>query len=175
MSSPRNSQRRLQSSTRIELARDLHDSLAQDLVLIGFQLDLLVAEIPLEFRAETRAIRFAVNEAIKKVRQELFNLRQLEAADESKLQTFANPLKLEVQGDLNSLTKSQRRIVDELVRNAANHSKGHQITVQISDCKIVVSDDGQGLYGISELVEDLGGALSITSTSNGTKVEIDLP
>ena len=87
----------------------------------------------------------------------------------------ANPLQLEVQGNVSSLTKSQRRIVDELVRNAANHSKGHQITVQISDCKIVVSDDGQGLYGISELVEELGGALSITSTSNGTKVEIDLP
>ena len=175
MSSPRNSQRRLQSSTRIELARDLHDSLAQDLVSIGFQVDLLIAEIPLEFRSEAREVRFAVNEAIKKVRQELFNLRQIEKSDQAQLQKQANPLQLEVQGDLDSLTKSQRRIVDELVRNAANHSKGHQITVQISDCKIVVSDDGQGLYGISELVEDLGGALSITSTSNGTKVEIDLP
>lgn len=175
MSSPRNSQRRLQSSTRIELARDLHDSLAQDLVLIGFQLDLLVAEIPLEFRAETRAIRFAVNEAIKKVRQELFNLRQIEQFDEARFKRQANPLQLEVQGDVNSLTKSQRRIVDELVRNAATHSKGHRITVEISHCKIVVSDDGQGLHGISELVEELGGALSITSTSHGTKVEIDLP
>jgi len=175
MSSPRNSQRRLQSSTRIELARDLHDSLPQDLVSIGFQLDLLVAEIPLEFRPQTRAIRFAVNEAIKKVRKELFNLRQIEQFDEARFKRQANPLQLEVQGDVNSLSKSQRRIVDELVRNAATHSKGHRITVEISHCKIVVSDDGQGLHGISELVEELGGALSITSTSLGTKVEIDLP
>ena len=175
MSSPRNLHRRLQSSTRIELARDLHDSLAQDLVAIGFKLDLLVAELPLEFRAETRAIRFAINDAIKKVRHELFALRQGEKFDEDKLQRQADPLKLEVQGNIHALSKSQRRIVDELVRNAAYHSKGHRITVQISDCKIVVADDGHGLHGISELVEELGGALSITSTSQGTKVEIDLP
>ena len=108
MSSPRNLHRRLQSSTRIELARDLHDSLAQDLVAIGFKLDLLVAELPLEFRAETRAIRFAINDAIKKVRLELFALRHDEEFDEDELQRQADPLKLEVQGNIHALSKSQQ-------------------------------------------------------------------
>ena len=179
MLSPRSSQARSRSSTRVQLARDLHDSLAQDLVAIGYKLDLLTAALPYRFRSEAREIRFLVSECAAKVRQQLFALRARENIDQlsilTGLEKMASPLKLEVVGDLTGLSKSKKRIVDELVRNAATHSKGRNIKVEVSETYIKVSDDGQGLFGLSELVGELNGELSVQITSTGTEVVVTLP
>ena len=175
MSLQRNSQRRFQSSTRIELARDLHDSLAQDLVAIGFKLDLLCAHVPASNRNEIRLIRQSVTAATKKVRKELFSLRDKDSDYQQQLADSAAQLNLIIDGEISALSPITRRIVDELVKNAATHSKGHNIEVAITDHLITVKDDGQGLHGVSELVDELGGILQISSTKNGTKVEIRLP
>ena len=171
----KNSQRRSQSSTRIELARDLHDSLAQDLVAIAFKLDLLLSRIPMRYRKDLRAIRSDVGNATNRVRKELFALRSDNAGFKERLNVAAKPLELHLNGEINNLSLAQRRILDELVRNAASHSKGHTIYVEISDSLISVSDDGQGMYGVAELVEEIGGTLKVTISSKGTKVEIGLP
>ena len=81
----KNSQRRSQSSTRSELARDLHDSLAQELVAIGFQLDLLIAQLPHRYRSDAKVIRSAVTDATKSVRRELFSLLNIESDYQSEL------------------------------------------------------------------------------------------
>ena len=175
MWSQKNSQRRLQSSTRIELARDLHDSLAQDLIGIGFKLDLLLARIPHCYRNELRAIRLEVQEATKRVRKELFALRSNNAAYQERLSQSAAPLELKINGSLANLSPNQRRIIDELVKNAAIHSKGRQVALDISENELSVSDDGMGFFGIAELVEKLGGAISVSTSSKGTKVGITLP
>ena len=91
------------------------------------------------------------------------------------LEKMASPLDLEVSGDLTGLCESKKRIVDELVRNAATHSKGRNVKVEVSDTFIKVSDDGQGLFGLSELVEELDGELLVQITSAGTEVVITLP
>ena len=174
MSSQKNSQRRSQSSTRNELARDLHDSLAQDLVAIGYSLDLLISELPVEYRSNTREIRFAVSDALKRVRRELFALRSPDGEYFNQLNQSAEPLQLLLNGDIADLDSKTKRIVNELVKNAAAHSKGHVISVEISRGKITVKDDGHGLHGVSELVEELGGTLHIDSTRYGTRVEIEL-
>ena len=57
--------------------------------------------------------------------------------------------------EISKLNSQERRIIDELVRNAASHSKGHNITLEIGDHSILVKDDGQGMRGISEVVEYL--------------------
>ena len=175
MSLQRNSQRRLQSSTRTELARDLHDSLAQELVAIGFQLDLLIAELPFKYRNTAREIRLQVTDATKEVRKELFSLRQKESDYQSKLSELAGDLSVQINGDAALLNPTTRRIVDELVRNAASHSKGRQIQVTIENKLITVSDDGQGFFGVNELVKSLGGQINVMSEATGTKVEIRLP
>ena len=175
MSLQRNSQRRLQSSTRTELARDLHDSLAQELVAIGFQLDLLIAELPFKYRNTAREIRLQVTDATKEVRKELFCLRQKESDYQSKLSELAGDLSVQINGDAALLNPTTRRIVDELVRNAASHSKGRQIQVTIENKLITVSDDGQGFFGVNELVASLGGQIAVKSDATGTKVEIRLP
>ena len=175
MLSLKNSQRRSQSSTRNELARDLHDSLAQDLVAIGYLLDLLINDLPVEYKSKSREIRFAVSDALNRVRRELFALRAPEGEYFNQLSNSAEPLQLLVSGELSELDKDTKRIVDELVKNAATHSKGHVITVEIGRGKITVKDDGQGLHGIGELVEELGGTLHIDSSRYGTRVEIQIP
>lgn len=171
----KNSQRRSQSSTRTELARDLHDSLAQELVAIGFSLDLLIADLPHKYRSRARDIRMQVTEATQLVRKELFSLRQNESEYQSKLANQAGHLALNVTGDLSILSNQAKRVVDELIRNAAIHSKGRNIQLTVNKEKIVVSDDGQGLFGVGELVESLGGEMKVLSGAYGTKVEIRMP
>lgn len=175
MLSQKNLQRRLQSSTRIELARDLHDSLAQDLVAIGFKLDLLLSDLPLRFRGAARDIRLDVTSATDKVRRELFALRDAESYYLEKLSNSAGKLELDIDGEITELRPELKRIIDELVRNAAVHSKGHKIKIAVTKHQITVSDDGQGMHGVSEMVDQLGGTMQITSTKFGTKVEIELP
>ena len=171
----KNSQRRLQSSTRTELARDLHDSLAQDLVAIGFQLDLLINSLPTQYRADAREIRLAVTDATNSVRRELFALRDIESDYQADLVSHACPLHLQVNGDVNRLSSIEKRILSEIVKNAADHSKGHNVIVNLKPHLISVQDDGQGIYGVSELVEEIGGEMKISSNRSGTRVEITLP
>lgn len=171
----KNSQRRSQSSTRIELARDLHDSLAQELVAIGFSLDLLISDLPHNYRTRARDIRLHVTEATELVRKELFSLRQNESEYQSKLANQAGHLALDVNGDLSILSREAKRVVDELVRNAAIHSKGRNIQLVVKKDVIIVSDDGQGLFGVGELVDSLGGKMEVYTGAKGTKVEIRMP
>ena len=171
----KNLQRRSQSSTRTELARDLHDSLAQELVAIGFSLDLLIADLPNKYRNRARNIRFQVTEATQLVRKELFSLRQNEGEYQSKLANQAGHLALNVNGDLSTLSREAKKVIDELVRNAAVHSKGRNVELTVKEDVIVVSDDGQGLFGVGELVESLGGKMTVFTGASGTKVEIRMP
>jgi two-component system, NarL family, sensor histidine kinase LiaS len=68
---------------RLQLARELHDGVAQDLVALGYELDLLLATVDLQSptRKGIRSLRFRVDELISKVRREMYQLR--EANDES--------------------------------------------------------------------------------------------
>lgn len=172
MLSQKNLQRRLQSSTRINLARDLHDSLAQDLVAIGYKLDLLIADLPFNYRAKVREIRDLVTTATSQVRKELFALRATAEDPLDQINSSAMPLALDIQGDLSTLDSRRLRIVNELVRNAASHSKGRNIRLEITEDYLIVSDDGVGLFGVSELADQLGARLEISSSKEGTKVEI---
>lgn len=172
MLSQKNLQRRLQSSTRINLARDLHDSLAQDLVAIGYKLDLLIADLPFNYLAKVREIRDLVTTATGQVRKELFALRATAEDPLDQINSSALPLALDIQGDLSTLDSRRLRIVNELVRNAASHSKGRNIRLEITEDYLIVSDDGVGLFGVSELADQLGARLEISSSKEGTKVEI---
>ena len=82
---------------------------------------------------------------------------------------------MQVNGDVNSLNQAEKRILTEIVKNAKDHSKGHNLVIELSRHRICVQDDGQGMYGVSELVDEFGGAMAITSNRIGTKVEITLP
>jgi signal transduction histidine kinase len=104
--------------------------------------------------------------------------------------------KLDVQGDLSTLSDSQKivlfRVVQEALSNVRKHSEATGVSVVLRSrrtfVEVSVTDDGRGfdprglgtdrlgLSGISERVRLLGGAVEIeTSPGAGTTVRATLP
>jgi len=144
---------------RIELARDLHDGIAQDLVALGYELDLLLgaSESTVESRREIRGLRFKVDDLISKVRREMYALRDPQVTS---FQEELEDLIDEICGDLQvTQTISQfsipstyqtelRAIATELLRNARAHSGASHIEVLLKGVEnrtyLEVSDNGVG-------------------------------
>ena len=192
----------MSSPARIELARDLHDGIAQDLVALGYELDLLLGatESTVQSRREIRGLRFKVDELISKVRREMYALRDL------KVISFQDELKeliAEICGDLevtqtisqfsipSSYQSELKAIATELLRNARVHSGASHIEVLLKGVEnrtyLEVSDNGVGgaqvstsglgrlgLVGVKERVEQLHGQMQIISSENGTCIKVVL-
>jgi signal transduction histidine kinase len=164
-------------SARIAIAQDIHDGIAQDLIALGYHLDLILAEpaTPATVRHEVRTVRHDLSALIVKVRNEIFDLRS--SGDfwiECDLEPAERALLLQV--------------IPELLRNAARHSGASQIhlscTAQNNQTVVTIRDNGSGgakvsqgrygLLGCIERVESDGGFITIESGEKGTTVAITL-
>lgn len=184
---------------RLALARELHDGVAQDLVALGYELDLLlaVADTQAPVRKGIRSLRFQVDELITKVRREMYQLREphLESVQE-KLAYIATQIcgtrlsRVEIaEFDIEpALGIEIATIATELLRNCARHSGGSEIEIFLSQVQnhtyLEVRDNGVGgatldssrlgLIGIKERTEQLGGAFTFLSNTSGTRVAVTL-
>ena len=184
---------------RLALARELHDGVAQDLVALGYKLDLLLAAADTQapLRKGIRSLRFQVDDLISKVRREMYQLREpsLESVQE-KLADVAIKIcgsqlsRLEIaEFDIDPVIGIEiTAIATELMRNSVRHSRASEIEIYLSQVEnhtyLEVRDNGKGgatlqssrlgLIGIKERTEQLGGAFSCVSTSSGTRVAITL-
>jgi signal transduction histidine kinase len=186
-------------AARVALARDIHDGIAQDLVALGYQLDLLLGETEssVESRREIRTLRFQIDDLITKVRREMYLLRDPERKS---FQDVLIELVHEICGDLHvTLHISEfsipdthqpelKAIASELLRNVKLHSGASHIEVHLNSVEnrtyFEVSDDGVGgaqvntsrfgLVGIKERVELINGRFGIISTEDGTCVKVIL-
>ena len=173
-----------------QLARQIHDGIAQDLVALGYSLDqsLGAPELPASTRAELRTLRFAVTDLIEKVRREILNLRN--SSPDLREQAIA------ICGDRLGvfdltipLDRALNPIVIELLRNASEHSGASVINLRTRQDQtftvIEVSDNGIGgvemktdrfgLVGIAEAVAELSGLIEFSDLAPGLLIRVSIP
>lgn len=187
---------------RARLARELHDGIAQDLVGVGYSLDLLLAnpEATVEARSQLRALRFTITELIDKVRREIYFLRQISSVTLSQgIRVAAQELlpglgltldidEIPLASD-SELSYEIHRITQEILRNIAAHAQAHNITISLHGnedaIKLCITDDGVGgaiesniQYGMQSIRDRalaINGKLEIQSDTDGTKVSLRIP
>ena len=153
------------SNERVTLAQELHDGIAQDLVVLGFSIDRVISLCHEdEIRDSLRQIRFTTTELIEKVRLQMHELRSSE------------PLVVP-NGQVDTMFETLR-VVQEVLRNIEKHSGA-------TYCDIQIVDDGNGgvtnkagslgLVGVQERVHKLNGEITIASDSKGTKIGVRIP
>ena len=189
----------MENSEGQRIARELHDGIAQDLIALGYSIDLILAtpQAPLDIRLQLRTLRFDVDSLVSKVRREIFELRDLTSGHiASDLEKLAVSICGERLGsmDLNDFDVSDQvrhlitNIASELLRNSIYHSGCTRVDVSLSkvDDQILlgISDNGCGgaqissqrfgLQGIYERLEQVNGTLHLSSNSNGTSAQVRL-
>lgn len=176
---------------RLDVARELHDGIAQDLVALGYSLDLLLATdgLPQSARSSIRESRLQVDELMRKVRSEIFNLRsqsqqsistQLQALVANEYSDFELDLDIEPASAPPEVGHEIFAIAREILRNVRIHSRASRIGItlnpvnnriylQICDNGIggaIMKDGRWGMTGISERIAKLGGSIVIENNSD---------
>jgi signal transduction histidine kinase len=153
------------SNERVTLAQELHDGIAQDLVVLGFSIDQLISQCDQpELRSSLRELRFTTTALIEKVRAEMHQLRTTEP--------------LEISGTQADWMHESIRVVQEVLRNIQKHSGASEVTIQISDNGIgsTAQEDGSfGFLGLQERVAKLNGEIHIDSNTDGTRIGVTIP
>ena len=186
----------LPSPERLTVARELHDGIAQDLVGIGYSLDLLLAEPSLDrnARSQIRNTRLEVDGLISKVRSEILNLRSPEN------KSLASSIRSIAQACLNGISCTYTledvvleptaisellAITIEILRNVTQHSRASHVAIDLYPVNnrtcLEIRDNGIGgaqmidghfgLSGIIERVHALQGSITIES-NEGTHIAL---
>jgi signal transduction histidine kinase len=168
---------------RQRLAREIHDGVAQELVMVGYGIDNALATLPEgteETAEELRTLRNEVTRVITELRLSLFELRSevdrnggLAAAIAEYARTLGTSAGLRVHftfdestARLPAATEAELlRIAQEAITNARKHAGASNLwvtcTVDPPFAKIEVSDDGKGFaddrpdgrYGLTIMAE----------------------
>ncbi|MFD1320513.1 sensor histidine kinase [Micromonospora sonneratiae] len=168
---------------RQRLAREIHDGVAQELVMVGYGIDNALACLPedaKETAEELRTLRGEVTRVITELRLSLFELRSevdrqggLAAAIAEYARTVGASAGLRVHLSLDESTArlpaateaEMLRIAQEAITNARKHARATNLWVTCAVdppfAQIEVSDDGQGIadqrpdgrYGLAIMAE----------------------
>lgn len=153
------------NNERVNLAQELHDGIAQDLVVLGFSIDQAISlSQEVEVKSELRKIRFTTTQLIEKLREQMHQLR----TDEPLL-------------DPTSRTDTMHetvRILQEILRNIEKHAAANTVTIDITDDGrggVTVRDNSFGIRGLQERVAKINGEIRIESTPQGTRIGVTIP
>jgi two-component system, NarL family, sensor histidine kinase DesK len=182
---------------RERIARDLHDVLGHTLSVITLKSELagkLMEQDPVRAGKEIREVEQVSRQALSEVRDAIRGYRSeglvaelarakstLETAGVSVQCEAATSMKIPAMQE-SVLSLAVREGVTNVVRHAQARTCRLRIEQQNGTCRLEIADDGQGfssmegngLRGMRERVEMLGGTLERT-TNSGTTLTISLP
>jgi two-component system, NarL family, sensor histidine kinase DesK len=182
---------------RERIARDLHDVLGHTLSVITLKAELagkLIEQDPVRAGKEIREVEQVSRQALSEVRDAIRGYRSeglvaelarakstLETAGVSVQCDAATSMKIPAMQE-SVLSLAVREGVTNVVRHAQARTCRLRIEQQNGTCRLEIADDGQGfssmegngLRGMRERVEMLGGTLERT-TNSGTALTITLP
>jgi len=182
---------------RERIARDLHDVLGHTLSVITLKSELagkLIERDPQRAGKEIREVEQISRQALSDVRDAIRGYRsQGLAAELAQAKATLETAGLTVQCDAATTVKipamqesvlslAVREAVTNVVRHAQAHSCRMRLDQQNGNCRLEIQDDGlgssngegNGLRGMRERVEMLGGTLQ-RNTESGTTLTITLP
>lgn len=183
------------TSIRLDLARRLHETLAQDLALIGYCLDEVIGEPELDkaHRQQLRQIRLQVSNTTKSFRDEIYRLRVITRQQVRQLlPQILNEIDFKADLDYpeleDSIELALNQVILEIARNSSRHSRASyfSITFEESDreVKFEIRDNGVGgvkvkdfnfgLSSIDELLKQISGSYSCSSDKDGTSFRFQI-
>lgn len=182
----------LVAEERNRIATDVHDLLGHSLTVVNLKLQLvdkLLDVDPEHARAELRATREIVTEALGGVRQtvSLERSRGLgDAIGEAELALRGDGIEVELLGDPEQVSGPIALVLGWVVREASTnvlrHAHASQVRIRVEPGRLLVDDDGDGrlgsregngIRGMRERVASAGGALRVREGElGGTMVEV---
>jgi two-component system sensor histidine kinase DesK len=184
------------TAERERIARDMHDVLGHSLSLIVLKSELaghLIGSEPSRAALEIKEIEDTARGALAEVRRTLTGYRSegftAELTKAAKVLEAAGvhvntPEKPPVLTARHEATLSM--VLREAVTNIVRHAKASECSIELSSAKdtthLIIADNGRGnireegngLRGMRERVQELGGRLLLES-SRGTRLQIELP
>ncbi len=189
---------------RARLARDLHDSILQDLTAASLKLKLIAKSVPKEPKANVVDVNTLVFNLQQRIRQYVDDQRPDRQSDEAplhqalpglaellreqwdcRIEATLDPPNLEVPG---SMQHEIVQLVSEATANAVRHGKATHVRIELvrADCgvELKISDNGSGLgtdvepkrpSSLCARVSGLKGNLTICGASPGLSLRIALP
>lgn len=187
---------------RVRLARDLHDSVLQDLTAAVLQLSAAERAVPPPGRGALHLVRRTLESHQERIRRFIGETRpslHIKRSLADQLQMFVEPLgaqwgcQVVICIEPPGLEVSDRVATElclalsEATANAARHGRAKEVTIVIQRCgqtlDVSIRDDGTGadLQGVprpislSNRVEDLGGDMAISRQDTGLCVRMEIP
>lgn len=187
---------------RGRIAREIHDGLAQGIIGISLQLEVvgrLMGTSVEAAGAQLEAAKGMVRESLAEARKAIWELREdvgeLPVRMGTMMHRVAGPMgTLEVTGTYRALEAEVEeellRIAQEAVTNAVRHSRGTlvaaRLVYEVGRLELTVRDDGRGfdpgaevgrfgVRGMRERAEKIGGRLEVESGDGGTMVRVARP
>ena len=153
------------NNERVTLAQELHDGIAQDLVVLGFSIDQAISlSQEVEVKNELRKIRFTTTQLIEKLRAQMHQLRSDDPLEDS-------------SANVDTMHETLR-VVQEILRNIEKHASATTLTIDIADDGrggVAQKENSFGIRGLQERVSKINGEIRIDSTSQGTKIGVTIP
>jgi two-component system sensor histidine kinase DesK len=184
------------TAERERIARDMHDILGHSLSLIVLKSELagrLLASQPARAALEIAEVETTARQALAEVRKTITGYRSEGFASElaraaQVLETAGvrlnKPARAPYLTPRHEATLSL--VLREAVTNIVRHAGASECSIEVSTAEdrtqLVIADDGRGdirqegngLRGMRERVQELGGSLSLES-NRGTRLQIELP